>query len=391
MDTAHNSKDGDGFWTKLLKSGYSWILGATLDLIGLPILLTFYSWILNPILNSTFLGFCIGIAMLITGSLILGVKIGRRPKPKAQGAVSYWHPTWRRPPIRKGGRLDFWITMPAMFLMGVGVLGFAILGGINPASRSPLTYTIFGGLALFLVGVSSWFMGAEIQNMRDAKRAMTDALFARKQSCLTALDKAYQALEYVRSQDSKRVLLDTTRAQIRTLAFEKVKVKGSKRDLTLEWDSEIRDNLDKFFQLIKKDLSDSETVAAYSEQIVYLLQRNDGKTVSAMRATLASDFDSAYPSFSFVDNPLNRFWVFSAMAGLHDYDEATVTRLIDDALKDDWRLIAFRRSLEFDLLKALQERGMTPILRIHLAKKINDLEGTDPKAAERAKQLAGVI
>lgn len=365
-------------------------MGIALELLSLAILGDFYKWIVNPVLNSRFLGFASGIAILAMGTLILGVKIGQRPKPKAKGAAPYWSISWRRPPVPKDNRVAFWIQMPVMFAFGLGLGIFLWNGEIPSENFTALTYALFAFMIAFLIGVPSWFMSAEFLNIRDARHAMTDALSARKRSCLTALEKACQALEYVKSKDSKRVLLDTIRTQIRLLAFEKVKVKGRRRDLDLQWDSDIRDSLARYFELIKKDLNDSEDVAAYSEQLTYILQKGDTQAISNMRSILASPFDSSYTNFSF-DNPLNRFWIFSAMAGLNDYDESTIIRLTDDALRDDNRLVAFRRSLEFDLLNELKKREITPILKIHLAKKINDLEGVDKPAAERAKQLASAI
>lgn len=360
-----------------------------MDIIAAALLLDFYNWLKNPILDSGAIGFSSGIVLFFVGSVFLGIRIERRPKARVKGVASYWSVNWRPLPVAKEARVQFWLTMIMMLAAGVGFLLAPLLRWVSTENFTTTSWAALLVLPLFLVGAPSWFMGNELVTMRRERSRLIKTLTARKDSCLSVLTEAYSALAYNESVKSKRAILETVRGQLRLLTQGEKSPEGREYG-PLVWDEEIRKKVEAFFPIVAEGLDNSEMAAAYAEALKFVFLKDDAETLKSMRKTLVGPFDKAYPQFTY-DSSASPF-LFDCLVGLHEYDTTATVGYFSDALAGSPQMFqALVRSLSLDLLSNLKAKGVTPMLKIKLARKISEFEGKNQEALDRATQLVAML
>jgi hypothetical protein len=365
-----------------------------LDVIGAAVLLAFVSWISNPVLNSKALGFGSGVLLLIVGFSILGFKAGRRPKLRVKGVESYWGGMkWRPKPVPKERRFQFWVNNGLMLAIGIGFGLSFVFGFLTITNDGLVTYLIFPvAIEVLLIGVPAWFMGNEIISMGRTRSEMIKTLTSRKDSCLSVLTEAYSALEYIGGQSlqAKMAIVGTVRGQFRALAQGETSPEGKVLE-PLVWDDDIRKKVEALFPVIAEDLNDSDMVASYAEALTPLFLKSDAQTLKAMKERLTGPFDKAYPKFTY--NSGSSQFIFDCLAGLHEYDASAMFGYFSDAIVGSQQMFqALVRSLSTDLLTKLRARGVVPLLKIKLARRISEYETSkNQEALDRAKWLEALL
>lgn len=357
-----------------------------MESIGWALLAYFWRWITNPTPNVKAVGFFAGLALIIIGAVLLGMKIERwRSKERVNTGERDWSLRKRGPPIDPAHHLDVWLAMTFMLVFGI-LFGGAFL--LVPFPETPfILRAIISALTIgFTAAFPSWFLINETLNIRDANADRARTLGQRKEHCLHTLTEAYNALKNIPSVQAKKVILETVRTELRSLTQGELDSQGNTLR-PLYWDDEIVKKVEEFFPVVAIDLKDSDMASNYAETLKYVFLENNAKVVDAMKKALTSPFDKAYPSLTF-GYPMSLF-IFDCIAGLHGYDSVTVVGFIDDALVGSPEMFdALVRSLSTDLLSNLKSKGDCAQIKIDIGRRISQYEGKNEEAVNRARQLA---